>query len=101
MYYFPQPYDVRARTNPYRSPETKMAFNQRYKLYHTGELYDRQEDPLELNPLPSDDPDTAEIRETLQEVVDQGFGTGLGLDWVFVANRTGRRPRKPPCSSAK
>lgn len=49
----------------------QWARNQRFKLYRTGEFYDVSEDVLETIPLTELSPEAQQIRDQLQEVLDQ------------------------------
>ena len=49
-----------------------FARDKKYKLYHTGELFDIEVDSLEKNPVEpgQGDPQVAEARKRLQAVLD-------------------------------
>ena len=49
-----------------------FARNKKYKLYHTGELFDVQADSLEKNPIESGQgsSEVAEVRKRLEGVLD-------------------------------
>ena len=77
-YYFPRPYRSHY-DEPSRHPEIAYAFDKRYKLYSTGEMFDYATDRLEIHPLPSDDPDSSAARTKLQAALDSMPAQGEGV----------------------
>ncbi len=59
--------------SPKGGPAAKREFvrNQRYKLYTSGELFDISNDVLEKKPITTPNPEETQIRETLQNALDQ------------------------------
>ena len=100
-YYFPQPYAA-SFNHPRAHPPTAWVRDQRYKLYHTGELFDVVADPLETRPLAADDTTTSTRRTLLQEALDSMPSRGQAIDWTKVGETSNyERPRwRPAFSSA-
>jgi arylsulfatase A len=48
----------------------ELAFDHRFKLYRTGELYDLQSDPMEKSPLTGDQPARAKLQAVLNQYKD-------------------------------
>jgi arylsulfatase A len=81
-YYFPRPYSRRF-DDKYSHWEVRWARDGRYKLYHTGRLYDTQADVLERNPL-GDSESLAPVRKKLQAALDGYPEKGAGIDYERV-----------------
>ena len=67
-YYFPRPF-ANLFDTPYTHPEVLYVRDKRYKLYSSGELFDLQSDPKEVNPLSATDELTRAVRSKLRSAL--------------------------------
>ena len=98
-YYFPRPREA-SFDDPGDHPEVSFARDKKYKLYHTGELFDVSTDPHELYPLPDDDQESRDTRAKLQAVLDSMPARGQRIHWPSVTGDFAEaRPRWRPVFS--
>ena len=100
-YYFPNPFAPKF-DHPQSHPPAAWTRDHRYKLYHTGELFDIIADPFETRPLSADDTTSSANRTTLQEALDSMPSQGQAIDWSRVIETwtAGRHRWRPALSSA-
>ena len=100
-YYFPNPFAPKF-DYPQSHPPTAWTRDHRYKLYHTGQLFDIIADPFETRPLSADDTASSANRTTLQEALDSMPSRGQAIDWSRVIEtwNAGRHRWRPALSSA-
>ena len=70
---------------------TELAFDHRFKLYRSGELYDIQSDPKEKSPLTDDQPSRAKLQAVLDQYKD---ARPVELDREFKDSNQGKPSAK-------
>ena len=81
--------------SPRGEPLKEFAYDQRFKLYRTGELFDYRRDPLEQAPL-GEVADAAAARAKLQAALDRFEGARPeGLPWPTNNNGKKSQPKPP------